>query len=162
MIQELNELLGDAVVLSHKSHAFHWNVKGLDFHQYHDFLGKYYEAINAEVDNIAEKVQIVGGVPCSTLSGCLDLSAIDEANDAVMDPPSMMAILSGDNRIFIDTMYNAFYAAEDEEDEGVMNYIAGIIDAFGKWQWQIDSSLGKKTMQESYNIYHEYIKKTKR
>jgi starvation-inducible DNA-binding protein len=47
-------LLANTYVLYFKTHSFHWNVEGIHFTQYHDFLGNVYQDVYGSIDPIAE------------------------------------------------------------------------------------------------------------
>jgi len=53
----LKKVLADTFGMYFKAHAYHWNVVGPDFSQYHDFFGKLYEELFGAVDAIAEHIR---------------------------------------------------------------------------------------------------------
>ena len=65
IITALNTDLADAYVLYHQLRKHHWNVAGAEFLELHKFLGD--AAYHAEegADEIAERLQALGGTPAA-------------------------------------------------------------------------------------------------
>ena len=67
IVEALNTDLADAYVLYHQLHKHHWNVEGAEFLEVHVFLQEAYEAVEAAADEIAERLQALGGVPHASM-----------------------------------------------------------------------------------------------
>ena len=63
IVDALNSDLADVYVLYHQLRKHHWNVEGAEFRDLHLFLGEAAEAAEAAADELAERVQALGGVP---------------------------------------------------------------------------------------------------
>jgi starvation-inducible DNA-binding protein len=126
-----------------KAHAFHWNVEGPDFPQYHKFLGKIYEEIFASIDETAEKIRTLNSYTPGSLSRFSELSIIE---DQVKIPRAelMMMELATDNNKLLELLKQTFKMAEEADEQGIADYIAGRIDAHAKWQWQLNATLRKE------------------
>ena len=57
LISALRRALADSFVLYFKAHAYHWNVEGINFPQYHDFFAELYQEIHAAIDPMAEQIR---------------------------------------------------------------------------------------------------------
>src|SRR5215813_266575 len=68
VIELLNARLADAIDLGAQSKHAHWNVKGPNFIALHELFGKVAEAVEDQIDTIAERVTALGGVAHGTLS----------------------------------------------------------------------------------------------
>jgi len=79
--QLLNEFLADLNVFYRKLQNYHWNIEGKDFFVIHSKLEEYYDEINAQIDEIAEHILILGHQPMGTMKGYLETSKIQEAED---------------------------------------------------------------------------------
>jgi len=62
IIEALNADLANAYVLYHQLHKHHWNVEGAEFLDIHVFLQEVYEDIEDTADDLAERLQALGGV----------------------------------------------------------------------------------------------------
>jgi len=65
IIQALNADLAATYVLYHQLRKHHWNVAGAQYRDLHLFLGEAAEDAEENADEIAERVQALGGVPVS-------------------------------------------------------------------------------------------------
>ena len=61
-VANLSQVLADTMTLRDLYKKHHWQVAGPTFYQLHLLFDKHYEAQNALVDAIAERVQLLGGV----------------------------------------------------------------------------------------------------
>src|SRR5213595_2723681 len=58
----LNQLLADTMTLRDLYKKHHWQVAGPTFYQLHLLFDKHYEEQNELVDQIAERIQLLGGI----------------------------------------------------------------------------------------------------
>jgi DNA-binding ferritin-like protein len=65
VIEALNVDLAATYVLYHQLRKHHWNVEGAEFEQLHDWFGDAAEDAEDNADDIAERIQALGGVPMS-------------------------------------------------------------------------------------------------
>jgi starvation-inducible DNA-binding protein len=61
-VENLNQLLADTMVLRDLYKKHHWQVAGKDFYQLHLLFDKHYEEQDKLVDEIAERIQLLGGI----------------------------------------------------------------------------------------------------
>src|SRR3954465_8696539 len=61
-VDHLNQLLADTITLRDLYRKHHWQVAGPTFYQLHLLFDKHYEQQNELVDEIAERIQLLGGV----------------------------------------------------------------------------------------------------
>lgn len=61
VIKQLNQLQADAHALFVAFHAYHWNVKGMQFPQIHAYTDEAYEEMGTLFDDMAERAIMVGG-----------------------------------------------------------------------------------------------------
>jgi len=140
---DLKTLLGSTVALYYKAHAFHFNVEGPDFPQYHAFLGEYYEDVYGSVDKIGEYIRTLDSYTPSTLSRLLELSIIKE-QPLIPRAELMIAELYQDNAVMLELLNRIFADCETENEQGIANFIAERIDAHGKHGWMLRSILKKQ------------------
>lgn len=65
--QILSGVLADEFLLYTKSRNAHWNVEGPDFHDKHKFFEAQYEALDEIMDEVAERIRILGHYAPGTL-----------------------------------------------------------------------------------------------
>src|SRR5258708_31168561 len=74
----LNQRLADAVDLQTQMKQAHWNVKGPHFIGLHELFDKIYEAVEAYVDLIAERIVHLGGIAQGTACVAAERSRLEE------------------------------------------------------------------------------------
>ncbi|WP_089649675.1 DNA starvation/stationary phase protection protein DpsA [Halobacterium hubeiense] len=85
VIDALNADLAATYVLYHQLRKHHWNVEGAEFRDLHLFLGD--TAAHAEefADELAERVQALGGVPHASPATLQEESPVEPEDEDVYD-----------------------------------------------------------------------------
>lgn len=135
----LRKVLSDTFVMYFKSHAFHWNVEGMFFSQFHEFFGDLYKELHAAIDPIAEHIRAVDGYASTSLSDIISMKTISE-EDLVTDPKTMLSSLITDNNLVIISLMQAFQEAEKVSEIGLANFLQDRIDIHQKHGWMLKAS----------------------
>src|SRR5690349_12271851 len=90
----LNRRLADAVDLPMQCKQAHWNVKGPDFIALHELFDQVYEAVEAYVDLLAERVVQLGGIARGTVRTAAETSELDEYPDDMAAGPEHVKALA--------------------------------------------------------------------
>ena len=140
LAETLKVLLATSYALSIKAQHFHWNCEGPDFPQYHEFFGNYYEEVYGSIDKLAEIIRQLDTYSPASLTRFHELSQIQ---DQVKIPRAelMMQELYQDNQQVLHMFNDSFHVAEEADEQGIANFLAERIDAFGKHGWQLRSIL---------------------
>lgn len=85
IVAALNTDLADAYVLYHQLHKHHWNVEGAEHLGIHRFLQEAYEDVEAAADEIAERIQALGGVPHASMQTLTDAATVEPEDEDVYD-----------------------------------------------------------------------------
>jgi starvation-inducible DNA-binding protein len=136
----LKTILATAYALSIKAQNFHWNVEGPDFPQYHDFFGNFYEEVYGAIDRTAELIRQLDSYTPGSILRYAELSQIQDQTK-IPRAMLMMEELYHDNAIILDMYKQAFHVAEEADEQGICDFIAGRIDAHAKHQWMLRSIL---------------------
>lgn len=123
-----------------KSHAFHWNVEGEDFVQYHDLFGKIYEEVYNSIDDFAEKIRALGTYVPGSYTRFSMLSKIED-EDRILPKDQMLKELYMDNEKMIIILKKLFELSEQESEHGFSDFIAGRMDAHRKHGWMLTASM---------------------
>ena len=144
LADNLKVLLATSYAFVIKAQNFHWNVEGPDFPQYHEFLGDLYaEVYDNAIDKTAEYVRILGGYTPGSISRYAELSQIQDQTK-IPRAELMMAELQQDNQKLLEMWKETFPIAEQENEQGIADFIASRIDAHGKHGWMLRSILMKQ------------------
>lgn len=140
LVKQMRIVLADSFVMYFKAQAFHWNVEGILFSQYHEFFGDIYEEVYGSIDSTAEHIRILGSYAPMSLTEMYAEKTASEA-DGIMSIPMMLASLDASNSELLVQLNAAFDTANSENKQGLADYLAGRIDAHMKHQWMIRSSM---------------------
>ncbi|SDJ79321.1 DNA-binding ferritin-like protein (oxidative damage protectant) [Halovenus aranensis] len=83
IIDALNTDLADAYVLYHQLHKHHWNVEGAEFLDIHVFLQEVYEDVEEAADEVAERLQALGGVPHASMTTLAEEATVEAEDEDV-------------------------------------------------------------------------------
>lgn len=140
LTDNLKVILASTSVLAIKARNFHWNVEGASFPQYHLFLDDLYSEIYSATDRCAEIIRQLDSYAPGSLTRFSELSIIA---DQVKIPRAelMMGELYEDNTKLLAYLKETFHVCEQEDEQGIANFIAERIDAHGKHGWMLRSIL---------------------
>jgi len=137
----LSDLLGDVVTFKFMAHGFHWNIRGINFAQFHEFFGEIYEDADNSIDPIAENIRKLGFNAPFRLQDFIqsaDEIAPTDSNDAM----EMCRSLYISNQDVIECIVHAIAVADELEEQGILNFLAERQDQHQKWEWQLRSIVG--------------------
>jgi starvation-inducible DNA-binding protein len=140
----LKTLLATSYAFVIKAQNFHWNVEGPNFPQYHEFLGNLYEEVyDNAIDQTAELIRQLDSYTPGSITRFAELSQIGDQTK-IPRAELMIAELHDDNAKILHMWKEAFPIAEQENEQGVADFIASRIDAHGKHGWMLRSILKKQ------------------
>lgn len=90
IVDALNTDLAATYVLYHQLRKHHWNVEGAEYRDLHLFLGEAAESAEEAADELAERVQALGGVPVSGPAALEEHSPVAFEGEDVLDIRSSM------------------------------------------------------------------------
>lgn len=141
LVDNLKTLLATQYAYVIKSQFFHWNVEGPDFAQLHEFFGNIYQEVyDNSLDQTAEFVRVLDDYTPGSFERFIELSQIT-GQTKVPRAKLMLQELLADTQTLIDLLNSTFDSAEEEDQQGVMDFLAGRIDAMGKHRWMLKSFL---------------------
>lgn len=136
----MNIALANTFCMYFKAHSHHWNVVGINFSQLHDFFGDLYGELHGAVDSIAEEIRALDRSAPRTLSEMYQYKTINEGNIAITAQEMLEDLLIANSGV-IDSLNKAMENASANNDQGLMDFIAGRIDTHKKHGWMIRSHL---------------------
>ncbi len=138
----LNNLLANEYALFTKTLNYHWNITGPRFHSLHTFLEGQYKDLLTVMDDIAERIRIIGETPHSTvkkLAGAMDLS---EKNGAGLSSNEMINDLFESNMILQEEIKDITKKEElFKEDPGTEDFLVGLLQKHEMMSWMLKSHL---------------------
>lgn len=139
LIEDLKILLATQYAFVIKAQFFHWNVEGPDFGQLHEQFGDIYsEVYENSIDQTAEFIRILDDYTPGSFERFGELSQI-RGQIKVPRASLMIVELLADCQTLIDLLNTTFSSAEQENQQGIMDFLASRIDAMGKHRWMLKS-----------------------
>jgi starvation-inducible DNA-binding protein len=139
--KKLAHLLSDVVSFGLLAQGYHWNVKGINFHQFHSLFAEIYEDADGSIDPLAENIRKLGYDAPYMITDFAEMTCLSEERQ-YGDPVAMVTSLARTNQILIDCLNESFTIASNCNQQGIADFLAGRIDMHQKWQWQLESTLG--------------------
>lgn len=137
----LKTLLATEYAFVVKAQQFHWNVEGPDFAQLHEFFGEIYQEVyDNAIDRTAEYIRTLDDYTPGSFERFQELSQIS-GQTKIPRARLMIEELLANNGQMLELLNQCFAEAEQENQQGIANFIAERIDAHGKHGWQLRSFL---------------------
>ncbi len=140
VIQILNTYLADLNVFYRKLQNYHWNIQGKDFFVWHEKLEEYYNAINTQIDEVAEHILMLNGQPVGRMAEYLKQTNIQEAQDQKIDQHTVASQVLQDYITLLDTLKSIKVAAEQEEMYTTSSMTDTYMAEYEKIIWMLQQS----------------------
>jgi len=121
----VNEILADSMVLYSLYKKHHWLVAGPTFYQLHLLFDKHAEEQNEVIDQLAERVQALGGIAVGDPRHAAELTSIPRPPDGAEEVAVMIDRTLHAHEIVIDKVRAAITATEESEDWGTNDLLMG-------------------------------------
>ncbi|WP_142317496.1 Dps family protein [Bacillus sp. AFS002410] len=139
-VDVLNKQIADWNILFVKLHNYHWYVKGPNFFTLHTKFEEFYNEASLHIDELAERVLIIGGKPLGTVREYLDTSCIKEANTNVTADEMVQDIVK-DFKYLIEELKDGMEIAELESDSVTHDLLLTIREKLAKHVWMLTAYL---------------------
>jgi starvation-inducible DNA-binding protein len=116
--QLLNEILADTMVLTALYKKSHWNVAGPTFYQLHLLFDKHYEEQAELVDELAERVQMLGGISVGDPRHAAELTTIPRPPNGAEEVPVVIDRLLDAHEIILEKVRAGIDKTEESGDWG--------------------------------------------
>jgi len=158
----LNALLADEFVLGARTRNCHWNVTGPHFHDLHKLFGSQYEALDATIDDVAERARSLGGHAVGTLTEFLKLARLKEQPGKYPNARQMTAELLADHEAVIRRLRSDLVACGDEfADAGTTDFLTGLMEQHEKMAWMLRAVLEEKNETQANGVVGPLIRSRK-
>jgi starvation-inducible DNA-binding protein len=141
LTEKLAILLSSLVSAKFTAHGYHWNVKGRDFKEFHDFFGEIYSDYDEAIDPTSENIRKLGFDAPYLLGDFQEMTRVNEERVQTGSVDEMLSSLIRVNQILLELSLEAFAVANTCNEQGIANFLAERIDKHEFWNWQLTSSL---------------------
>lgn len=143
VIDHLNAELATAFVLALNAKRYHWTVSGPHFRDYHLRFEDLYTAADGTVDELAERIRMLGGVP---LHAPVQIEAQTQAaisNPATrLSPEAMLKEALANEEAVISLMHVGIDLANGAGDPGTADLLTRFVQSHQKEAWFLREMLG--------------------
>ena len=137
MEKQLNELLADVVVESHKMLNYHWYVKGINFQTMHLKTEQFYHDFVKMSDEIAEIMLMMGYMPVANLKEILSIAHIKELRSQYSEESVINEGILIDFVYLLNNIKNIRSLADETENELVVIKLDEYIYYLNKNIWML-------------------------
>lgn len=138
--QKLSLFLANTFVLYVKTLNFHWNMKGPQFFMHHRLLQEQYEEMATAIDDLAERIRMLGRTVDGSMEGFLKIATLKESQPS-LPMEEMIEILVEDHKALVEECHQLIRFADTVYDQGTSDLIVERIRAHSKNAWLLESHL---------------------
>jgi starvation-inducible DNA-binding protein len=123
----LNEILADTMTLRDLYKKHHWQVSGHTFYQLHLLFDKHFEEQSKLVDEIAERIQLLGGISVAMAPDVAEMTNIERPPRGREEVPVQISRLLKAHETIIAEVRSAAKKAEDNDDAGTNDLLVSSV-----------------------------------
>ncbi|ETK31659.1 DNA polymerase [Microbispora sp. ATCC PTA-5024] len=132
--QRLNQILADTQILYSLYKKHHWLMRGPTFYQLHLLLDKHAGEQLPIIDEIAERIQTLGGVAVGDPRQVAEITVIPRPPDGVEEVPAMLSRLLEAHETILVASHDAAARAADMGDDGTNDLLVSQVIRTGEMQ----------------------------
>ncbi|HEV3164925.1 MAG TPA: DNA starvation/stationary phase protection protein, partial [Isosphaeraceae bacterium] len=117
-VENLNQLLADTITLRDLYKKHHWQVSGATFYQLHLLFDKHFGEQNELVDEIAERIMMLGGISVAMSADVAELTLIPRPPKGREEVPVQISRLLHAHEIVLKEARAMARQAAEQEDDG--------------------------------------------
>ena len=141
IINKLNNLLSSYHIFYINVRGYHWNVKGEHFFSLHEKFEELYTDLQLQIDEIAERILTLGGVPLHAYSDFSENASIKEDKNVHDGKACVKGLVSG-LQALIEEQRTVAEAAEGVDDQGSADLVTEYVQEQEKLVWMYTAFLG--------------------
>jgi len=126
-VTNLNQLLADTITLRDLYKKHHWQVAGPTFYQLHLLFDKHYEEQSKIVDDIAERIQLLGGVSLAMGADVAEVTLIPRPPKGREPVPVQISRILHAHEIVLKEARSMARLADDAGDDGTNDLLVSTV-----------------------------------
>jgi len=137
---KLNQLLADYQIYYQNLRTLHWYAKGRTFFSLHAKFEEYYNEASEVVDELAERILMLGGNPSHSFAEYVSVGKLQET-EVISDGTIAVELVLVNNEYLLQAVKDTFKLAGEAEDEGTVALLSGLIGSTEKRVWMLKAFL---------------------
>ena len=142
VVSALQQLLADYQVYYSNLRGFHWNVKGKDFYVMHAQFENMYNNAAEKVDEIAERILMLDGIPAHNFSEYLKTAKVKESGYVTSGDEGVKHVMETTS-YFLESEHNSLKLASEAGDEATVAMMSDYIKEQEKQLWMLTAYSSK-------------------
>ncbi|WP_138430996.1 Dps family protein [Fodinibius saliphilus] len=138
LAEKLNELLANYSIFYQNTRGYHWNIKGDTFFELHEKFEELYDDLFIKIDDVAERILTLGGIPNHNYSAYNEQSVIKESKQVTDGKEAVRDILNAYKAI-IKLQREILELSDELGDEGTNALMSDYISEQEKKVWMYSS-----------------------
>jgi starvation-inducible DNA-binding protein len=136
LIDHLNQELATAWIIGFNAKRYHWMVSGPHFRDYHLRFDDLHAAVEDTIDELGERVRMLGGTPIHTPSQMEQQSAVKASDPKKkLSPSAMLQEALDAEQVVIKLMHAGIEQAGREDDPGTADLLTRFVQIHQKEAW---------------------------
>jgi starvation-inducible DNA-binding protein len=141
LLAALRITLANSFELYFKAHGHHWNVEGIEFSQLHEFFGDLYQEVFNSIDPLAEEIRKLDATVPYGVVAFSKFKTVEDSEIYGKNVKGMLEDLQTTNQSVLESLNTSFKLAEEQNLQGLMDFLAGRISEHEKHAWMLRASL---------------------
>jgi starvation-inducible DNA-binding protein len=138
----LNTLLADEMILYIKTRQAHWNYEGDNFSEMHKFFESQYDVIDEIMDEVAERVRMLGHYAVGSLKDLTKIARLNENKIGFSDQKESVNALLNDHETIIRALRKDLDDTQNKyKDAGTADFLTGLMEQHEKMAWMLRAYL---------------------
>lgn len=137
LYEAINVFLADQTVAAMKVHNVHWFMVGEGFFPMHGLMDDFYDDAQERIDEVAERLLMIGAKPIGNLAEMLEATSITELDDEFKTAKEGMDHLLVDFDILANQARHTIKLAEEEDDYGTADLFTSMLRDIEKTIWTL-------------------------
>jgi len=140
LVGDLNQLLANFQRYYQSLRGIHWNIRGKRFFDLHIKFEELYNDANLKVDEIAERILTLGGVPLHTFEDYISQSKVAVGKNVTKDEDAIRLIVASLKALLV-IERQILDASDKAGDEGTNSMVSNFITEQEKTVWMMKAWL---------------------
>ena len=143
IVQSLQKQVANAFILYLNYKHYHWQTFGPLFRDLHRLFDEFAEEVYLTIDELAERVRMIGQNPVSRIEEFLQTASIGSAKDS-KDMREMIREADENSLQIIKEIREAIKIAENNDDPGTADVLIKFVQIHEKQEWWLRDILEKR------------------
>lgn len=141
-VEALNQILADTLTLRDLYKKHHWQVSGPTFYQLHLLFDKHFEEQSELVDELAERIQMLGGLSIAMAHDVAEMTQVPRPPRGREEVPVQISRLLEAHEIILKNSHQTANQANENGDDGTNDLlISQVIRVNEKQVWFLSEHL---------------------